>query len=174
MTRLRHFSKHFLQCFPVFLHEWMLLCSNSDQTWFSDASTSASPPLIRVFAVCMKKAWVLSYPLSAQRRLWADVQADLQSSLGAQSFYWFCHGLALTFWYSLGLELPHIAILMSEYPQHIFQEENMEIISQLSLNTLLICLTAAPNPASFLWKDHQSFSTLQPNIRCQHLKCKQF
>ena len=30
------------------------------------------PNLIRVFAVCMKKAWVLSYPLSAQRRLWPD------------------------------------------------------------------------------------------------------
>ena len=36
--------------------------------------------LIRVFAVHMKKAWVLSYPLSAQRRRWsdwADAQADL-------------------------------------------------------------------------------------------------
>ena len=36
--------------------------------------------LIRVFAVRMKKYWVLSYPLSAQRRLWsdwADAQADL-------------------------------------------------------------------------------------------------
>ena len=30
------------------------------------------PSLIRVFAVRMKKAWVLSYPLSAQRRLWSD------------------------------------------------------------------------------------------------------
>ena len=40
----------------------------------------ASPSLIRVFTVRMKKAWVLSYPLSAQRRLWsdwADAQADL-------------------------------------------------------------------------------------------------
>ena len=39
-----------------------------------------SPSLIRVFAVRMKKAWVLSYPLSAQQRLWsdwADAQADL-------------------------------------------------------------------------------------------------
>ena len=39
-----------------------------------------SPSLIRVFAVRMKKPWVLSYPLSAQRRLWsdwADAQADL-------------------------------------------------------------------------------------------------
>ena len=38
------------------------------------------PSRIRVFAVRMKKAWVLSYPLSAQRRLWsdwADAQADL-------------------------------------------------------------------------------------------------
>ena len=38
------------------------------------------PSLIRVFAVRMKKAWVLSYPLGAQRRLWsdwADAQADL-------------------------------------------------------------------------------------------------
>ena len=38
------------------------------------------PSLIRVFVVRMKKAWVLSYPLSAKRRLksdWADAQADL-------------------------------------------------------------------------------------------------
>ena len=31
-----------------------------------------SPSLIRVFTVRMKKAWVLSYPLSAQRRFWSD------------------------------------------------------------------------------------------------------
>ena len=46
-----------------------------------DSDQPGHPPsLIRVFAVCMKKAWILSYPLSAQRRLWpdcADAQADL-------------------------------------------------------------------------------------------------
>ena len=46
-----------------------------------DSDQPGHPPsLIRVFAVHMKKAWVLSYPLSAQRRLWsdwADAQADL-------------------------------------------------------------------------------------------------
>ena len=47
-----------------------------------------SPSLIRVFAVHMKKAWVLSYQLSAQRRLW---------SLGAHSFCWFCHVVAHLF-----------------------------------------------------------------------------
>ena len=49
-----------------------------------------------VFAVRMKKAGVLSYPLSAQRSLWsdwADAQANL-SSLGAQSFCCFCHEVA--------------------------------------------------------------------------------
>ena len=43
-----------------------------------------------VFAVRMKKAWVLSYPLSAQRRLWsawADAHADLSLHWGAQSFW---------------------------------------------------------------------------------------
>ena len=39
-----------------------------------------SPSLIRTFAVRMKKAWFLGYPMSAQRRLWsdwADAPADL-------------------------------------------------------------------------------------------------
>ena len=46
-----------------------------------DSDQPGHPPsLIRVFAVRMKIAWVLSYPLSAQRRLWSDwthAQADL-------------------------------------------------------------------------------------------------
>ena len=46
-----------------------------------DSDQPGHPPsLIRVFAVRMKKAWVSSYPLSAQRWLWsdwADAQADL-------------------------------------------------------------------------------------------------
>ena len=50
-----------------------------DLIW--DCSVSLGPPsLIKVFAVRMKKAWVLSYPLSTQRRLrsdWVDAQADL-------------------------------------------------------------------------------------------------
>ena len=46
-----------------------------------DSDQPGHPPiLIRVIAVHMKKAWVLSYPFSAQWRLWsdwADAQADL-------------------------------------------------------------------------------------------------
>ena len=46
-----------------------------------DSDQPGHPPILtRVFAVPMNKDWVLSYPLSAQRRLWsdwADAQADL-------------------------------------------------------------------------------------------------
>ena len=53
-----------------------MACASSE-----DLDQPGHPPsLIRVFAVRMKKAWVPSYPLSAQRRLWsdwADAQADL-------------------------------------------------------------------------------------------------
>ena len=60
-----------------------------------DSDQHGHPPsLIRVFAVRMKKAWVLSYLLSAQRWSdWADARADL-SPLGAHPFCWFCHALA--------------------------------------------------------------------------------
>ena len=55
------------------------------------------PSLIRVFAVRMKKAQVLSYPLIAQRRLWsdsADAQADLSLRWAHRPFCWFCHEAA--------------------------------------------------------------------------------
>ena len=62
-----------------------------------DSDQPGHPPsLIRVFAVRMKKAWVLSYPLSAQRRLirLGGCQGWSESSLGAQPHCWFCHDAA--------------------------------------------------------------------------------
>ena len=55
------------------------------------------PSLIRVFAVRMKKAWFLSYPLSAQRRHcedWADAQADPSLRWAHMQFRWFSHKAA--------------------------------------------------------------------------------
>ena len=58
-----------------------------------DSDQPGHPPsLIRVFAVRMKKAWVLSYPLSAWRRLWldwADAQADLSLRWAYSHFVFF-------------------------------------------------------------------------------------
>ena len=54
-----------------------------------DSDQPGHPPsLIRVFAVRMKKAWVLSYPLSAHRRLWSD-QAESQADLSLRWAH--CH-----------------------------------------------------------------------------------
>ena len=55
------------------------------------------PSLIRVFAVCMKKAWVRSYLLSTQWKLWsdwADAQADLSLHWVHRPFCRFCHKAA--------------------------------------------------------------------------------
>ena len=56
-----------------------MACSSSE-----DSDQPGHPPsLIRVFTVGMKKVWVLSYPLSAQRRLWSD-WADAKADLSLQ------------------------------------------------------------------------------------------
>ena len=50
--------------------------------------------LIRVFAVHMRKAWVLSYPLSTPWRLWSvwvDAQTDLSLLWVLMPFCWFYH-----------------------------------------------------------------------------------
>ena len=54
-------------------------------------------PVWSVFADRMKKALVLSYPLSAQQRLWsdwADAQADLSLCWAQMPFCSFCHEAA--------------------------------------------------------------------------------
>ena len=63
----------------------------------SAPSEDSVRPVWSVFAVRMQKAWVLSYPLSVQRRLWpdwADAQADLSLRWAHIPFCWFCHEAA--------------------------------------------------------------------------------
>ena len=66
-----------------FFHIWAEIRQNqqSDCAPSEDSDQPGHlPSLIRVFAVRMKKAWVLSYLLSVQRRLWSDwvdAQADV-------------------------------------------------------------------------------------------------
>ena len=61
---------------------------NTNKMACAPSEDSGHPPcLISVFAVHMKKAWVLSYPPSAQRRLWSDwvMPSWSRSSLGAHA-----------------------------------------------------------------------------------------
>ena len=83
-----------------------MICAPSE-----DSDQPGHPPsLIRVSAVRLKQTWALSYPVSAQRRLWsdwvdaqadlrlwsywADAQADLSLRWAQKSFCWFCHEVA--------------------------------------------------------------------------------
>ena len=54
------------------------------------------PSLIWGFAVRMKKAWVLSYPLCTAKTLirLLEYPGWSESLLVAQSFFWFCHEMA--------------------------------------------------------------------------------
>ena len=73
---LQHDKTNKMTCLP---------CKDSDQP-------GHPPSLIRVFAVRMKKAWVLSKPLSAGQWLWSDwvdVKGWSESSLGARHFVGF-------------------------------------------------------------------------------------
>ena len=72
-----------------------------------DSDQPGHPPsLIRVFAVRMKKAWVLSYPSSAQRTLWsdwADAQADLSLRWAHTHFVVFVMSWLIKRWFSIFL-----------------------------------------------------------------------
>ena len=63
--------------------KWAARCQNQQNECApsKDSDQPGHPPsLIWVFAIRMKKAWVLSYPLNAQQRLcsdWVDAQSDL-------------------------------------------------------------------------------------------------
>ena len=60
---------------------YKMACASSE-----DSDQSGHPPsLIRVFAVRVRKVWVLSYPLSTQQRLWSNCWADAQADL---SLHW--------------------------------------------------------------------------------------
>ena len=78
---------------PAHDKTYKMACAPSE-----DSDHPGHPPsLIRISAVAMKKAWVLSYPLSAQQRLWsdwADAQADLSLRWATMSFCWFCRAVA--------------------------------------------------------------------------------
>ena len=90
------------------------------------------PSLIRVFAVRMKKPWVLNYPLSTQRRLWsdwADAQADLSLRWAHTHFVGFVMSRLMCFVYYLlfhalfvHITLPLISVpkLCTELPLHHF------------------------------------------------------
>ena len=86
-----------------------------------DSEQPGHPP--SPIRVRMKKAWVLSCPLSAQRKLWSvwtDALADLSLRWTRMSFCWICHEVAqitysifrLTKW-SARLKITEIHVILT-------------------------------------------------------------
>ena len=106
-----------------------------------DSDQPGHPPsLIRVFAVRMKKAWVLNYPLSAQRRLirlgrclgWSE------SSLGAQSLCWFCHEPLKFAWpYYCLIENMHLSKPVNSYQPISWPTGYTCILSDINLAQII-------------------------------------
>ena len=70
---------------------------DSDQTGQMSRDSDQIRPVWSFFAVRMKKRWVFSYPLSAQRRPLTRLgrcPGWSESLLGSQSVWWFCHAVA--------------------------------------------------------------------------------
>ena len=100
-------------------------------------------PVWSVFAVRMKKPWVLSYPLSAQRRLISlgGCPGWSESSLGAQSFYWFCHVAAhiISAVSCMVIDLADFSIRVFKRLQYIPKAEMYTFISfNLNLNAISV------------------------------------
>ena len=99
-----------------------IICAPSE-----DSDQPGHPPsLIRVCAIRLKQNWVLSYKMSAQRRLWshwADAQADLSLRWAQRSFCWFCHEVAQNASCS-SLNMQHIYI-----SSHFYIEPNIKSFS---------------------------------------------
>ena len=96
MTCKRYELRHFIHMSSI----WASAQQNHKMPFApsEDSDQPGHPPsLITVFAVRTKKAWFLSYPLSAQRRFWSD-WADAQANLSLRwvhlSFCWFSRALA--------------------------------------------------------------------------------
>ena len=95
----------------------------------SDQSLCWMPRLIWVFALSMKKHWILSYPLSALRRLWSDwvdAQADLSLCWAHRSFCWFCHEVAQLVWVLLGHQPLKRSILTTWLNYYVLRETEFD------------------------------------------------
>ena len=104
------------------------------------------PGLIRVFAVCMKKVWVMSYPISAQQRLWSDwVIAGRTGHFVGFVMSWLKYPNNLDTW--------KVARVVLIFEQSGFQ---IDIRTFKKLPSLIKMRDGAMRDVCFLWEHHSS------------------
>ena len=95
--------------------------------------------LIRVFAVSMKKAWALSYPLTAQRRLWSDcvdAQADQNLRWMHMPFCWVLSWGSSIIYIAPGSDRQSIGDKILMTTERLFLFAHMLQVSKWSLRNL--------------------------------------
>ena len=125
---------------------------------------SLSPSLIRVFAVCRKKPWILSYPLSAHRRLGRWVT----------SFCRFCHAVAhLKFqvWVNMVDQnhLEKILYIAKVGKAYWITKGKLKLTSHQSYSIVFIWATSWQNLSLGVW-DHVRHA--KHNLQLSHVKSK--
>ena len=119
----------------------------------------------------MKKAWVLSYPLSAQRRLWsdwADAQADLSLHWAHRSFCWFRHEAAHI---KLTNHIPGTRQMI--YHLSILSQCTCVWIHPVSLESalMLLRLSACQKVQTFLGVIHRGYYFFRGEYQIYSIKC---
>ena len=105
----------------------------------------SDPSLIRVFAARTKKHWVLSYPLSAQRRLWSD-WTDAQSDLSLRWAHTHFVGFVMR-----RLKCPDNMPLCLNYTVHVVRVD-MVHVTRHSFNLVGVCLACLPSGLIKFWR----------------------
>ena len=101
----------------------------SDCAPSEDSDQPRNPPsLIRVFAVRMKNAWVLSFPLSAQRRLWSD-WADAQADLSLRWTHTHFVGFVMTWLILPALLIIWILMRLNRNPRIKLEYSHLNVIT---------------------------------------------
>ena len=145
-------SKIFLDTFNTFKpHDKtnQLVCAPGE-----DSDQPGHPPcLIRVFADRTKKAWILSYPLSAQRKLWsdwADALADPNLCWAHSHLFWFCHEAAHFFFFFFLQKLTIREVLYSSF----------KLLSSCSFTSVAVTLCKTPSAKSWAEQNIPSLSNI--------------
>ena len=157
-----------------------MICAPSDH---SDQPRHP-PSLISIFTVGMKKAWFLSYPLSAQRRFcsnWADAQADLSFRWAQRPFCLFLSwgGSCIVLWnwivitYCAAASWTWLVSIIMLISRLIFSFEVMQR-SMHSPTEHQFCVCGGGRGSGghiYIWREKNDDSTLGSRLRLSRGLC---
>ena len=125
--------------------------------------------LIRVFAVRMKKNWVLSYTLSAQPRLWSDwahAQADLSLCWAHSHFVGFVMRRSIVFFFEcLSCSDVYGIVKSNPFNSNLFTPPASVLWVSASLSLEAVTSESSEESSSFSYCSRRSSRKLEMNMK---------